>query len=334
MSKRFDNKRILYVLAGLTLILVLTILVKIPGEKSTLKDKLFELDTMSVNKIIFYPKTGEGTQFEFLRRTGNWIIQKDNIVAIPEKDAVKNILMEVRNIKPISLEAVDRSKWKEFNLTDSLATRIKLLDDKGKCLADLMIGRFTYSQQGNPYANPNANNIQGISFVRLYDENKVYGVDGFISLSLSGRFNDYRDKSFIKFNMEDASKISFVLPSDSSFVLSKKDSVWYAGGDIADSLAVAGYLNELRFLECHDFKDNFKPGNDPDCQLLIEGNNLLNLSVKCYKGDQDNEFILNSNLNPDVYFSSKKDGIFDKLFKSQKYFLTKSVKTEKHSSGR
>ena len=67
--------------------------------------------------------------------------------------------------------------------------------------------------------------------------------------------------------------------------------------------------------------------------LSIEGNNLLSLSVKCYKGEHDNEFILNSNLNPEVYFSSRKDGIFDKLFKSEKYFLTKQLKSGGPSSG-
>ena len=117
---------------------------------------------------------------------------------MPEKDAVHNILGEVDNIKPKSLEAVDKSKWKEFNLTDSLATRVRFLDKKGKSLADLMIGSFTYKQSGNPYGNPYGNNIQGTSFVRLYDEKKVYGVDGFLALSFSGKFNDYRDKSFRK----------------------------------------------------------------------------------------------------------------------------------------
>jgi hypothetical protein len=99
---------------------------------------------------------------------------------------------------------------------------------------------------------------------------------------------------------------------------------------IADSLAVANYLNGLRYLNGENFKDDFKPVINPLCELSIEGNNLVNLSVKCYRGDNDNEYILNSSLYPDVYFSSTKDGIFDKLFKSEKYFLAKSEKKKAH----
>jgi hypothetical protein len=89
-------------------------------------------------------------------------------------------------------------------------------------------------------------------------------------------------------------------------------------------LAITSYLNSISYLNGQDFRDNFKTVVNPLCDLLIEGNNLLNLSIKCYKGDNDNEYILTSSLNPDVYFSSKKDGLFEKLFKSERYFLTKS----------
>jgi hypothetical protein len=326
MSKRFDNKRILYILAGLIVILALTILVKVPGEKATIKEKLVEIDTARVNKIIIFPKINEGSHFEFIRRNGSWIIQQDNIIAVPEKDAVRGILMEVSSIRPKSLEAVDKSKWKDFNLTDSLATRVKFFDEKGKVLGDLMIGKFTYNRTGNPYADPNSGGIEGISFVRLHDDDKVYGLDGFLSLSFSGKFNDYRDKSFLKLNKDDVTRIILKLPADSSFILSKMDSIWHDGSHIADSLSVASYLNGLTFLNGQDFRDNFKPVSNPEYELTIEGNNLTNISVKCYKGDNDNEYFLNSSLNPDFYFSSKKDGIFDKVFKSEKYFLMKSSK--------
>src|SRR5665647_1705682 len=102
--------------------------------------------------------------------------------------------MEVLNIKPQSLAAMNKSKWKDFELTDSLATHIKFLSKKGKALADLMIGKFTYKQVDNPNTGYSANNIQGTSFVRLYNEEEVYGVEGFISFLLSGKFEDWRDK--------------------------------------------------------------------------------------------------------------------------------------------
>ena len=328
MSNRFDNKRLVYVLAGLIVLLAVTFLVRIPHEKATLPEKLFDIDTSRVQSIVISPRAGEGSGFEFARKAGRWIIRQDNIEAVPERDAVENIMMLVKEIKPSSLEAVDKSKWKDFSLTDSLGTRVRFLDDRGKMLADLMIGRFSYNQPSSPYSNPYGGNVQGTSFVRLTSERKVYGVDGFLSLSFSGKFNDYRDKSFLHLKKEDISHISFTLPSDSSFVLAKKDSAWYAGSARADSLATAGYLSSLSYLNGQDFRDGFKPAANPSRKLSIEGNNLLNITISCYDGDNENEFILNSSLNPDAYFISKRDGLYDKLFKPEKYFLTHQVKVE------
>jgi hypothetical protein len=326
MSKRFDNRRILYILGVMIILLAVTILVKLPKERATIKEDLVKIDTAKVSGILISPRIREGAPFEFKRKNGKWTIRQENLVAQPEKEAVQNILSEVMNIKPKSLEAVDKSKWKDFNLTDSLAIRVRFVDEKGKTMTDLMIGRFDYSQVNNPYAGPNGNGIQGTSFVRLYDDRNVYGVEGFLALSFSGKFNDYRDKSFLKLNREDVTKITFVFPADSGFILSRKDSIWHAGDKITDSLALANYMNSLGYLNGQEIKDNFKAAANPDYEMKIEGNNLLSISVKCFKAGGDNEFILNSSLNPDVYFTSKKDGIFDRLFKNEKYFTTKSAK--------
>ena len=326
MSKRFDNRRIVFILGVLIVLLALTILVKLPKSKGTIKEDLVEIDTAKITRIIIRPRIAEGAPFEFIKKNGRWTVKQDNVVAQPEKDAVQNILSEVINIRPKSLEAIDKSAWNEFNLTDSLAIRVRFLDEKGKSMTDLMIGRFSYSQTANPNASPGGTGIQGTSFVRLYDDTRVYGVEGFLALSFSGKFNDYRDKSFLKLSREDATKLTFVFPADSGFVLSRKDSVWHANGQTADSLALASYLNSLRYVNGQDIRDNYKPAGNPAYELNIDGNNLLSISVKCFKTETENEFILNSSQNPDVYFTSKKDGIFDKIFKSEKYFTTKSAK--------
>jgi hypothetical protein len=327
MSNRFDNKKLLYVLGVLAVILLITFLVKIPRERATISEKLLDLDTSKVEKIIVMPRIKDGDPFEFTRKNGKWIVAQGNIEAAEERGAAENMLAELTGIRPTSLEAVDKSSWKDFNLTDSLAIRVKALGKDGKTLADLMIGRFTYSQSSNPYGGGSPGGIQGTSYVRLYNEKKVFGVDGFISLSFSGKFSDYRDKTFMTLqNTGDITNVSFKLPADSSFVLSRKDTLWYAGDKLADSAATANYLNGLRYVNGEDFRDSFKSTSDPVCQLAIEGNNLLNITIKCYKGDNENEFILNSSLNPDVYFSSKRDGIYGRLFKPEMYFLTKTEK--------
>lgn len=319
MSKRFNNKSLLLILGGLIVILLVTFLVKIPSQRSTLKEKIVDLDTSAVFKIEITPKGSEGMPFRFERESNKWKIRQDKIVAVPRKNAVQNLFSEVLSIRPQSLAAKDKSMWKEYELTDSLATRIKFLDKKGKVLSDLMVGKFTYKQVNDPYSY-GGNNISGNSFVRLYRDENIYGVEGFLAFSFGGKFNDWRDKTLIRCDKKDITRISFSYPADSSFVLEKKDSIWVGANQPADSLKTVNYLNSLSYVDGNEFMDGFKPVSSPLFSINIEGNNLLNMTIKCYQGEEAEKYILNSSLNPDIFFSTGKKELFEKLFKPREYF--------------
>lgn len=321
MSNRFDNKKLLYLLGILLVILFLTLIVKIPGGKATIKNKLVEFDTLEVSRIILNPRISKENEIEFIKNGDMWIVRQGNVSSATQKDAVKNIFNEVLNIKPQSLAANDKSKWGEFELTDTLSTRIRFLSEKGKSLADLLIGKLNYRQVNDPYGGYRRDNIRITSFVRLYNEKEVYAVDGMISFALNRKFEDWRDKTFIKAKTDDITSISFFFPADSSYKLVRKDSVWYAGNQPADSLSMASYLNSLDFMEGQVFKDNFKAVLNPTYRMTVEGNNLLNFSINCYESDNPEEYIMNSSLNPEVFFISRRNELFGKLFKPKKYFV-------------
>ncbi len=307
-------------LSGLLIILLVTIVVKIPEENATLKSRLVELDTLKVNKIIIYPKNNKGVPVEFNRKDNKWTVRQGDIISAVRKGAVKTMIDEAFNIKPQSLVTKDKSKWDEYELTDSLSTRVKFLSKKGKVLADIMIGKLNYKQVNNPNGGYGGNNITGTSFVRLFDENAVYAVDGFLQFSFNREFDDWRDKTFIKSDKNNITNVRFIYPADSSFSLAKEGLVWHVNSQVADSVNVADYLNTLGLLEGKTFGNNFKPGLSPVYQIVVEGNNLLSFTIKCYKNEAANEYVMNSSLNPDVYFTSPKNGIFDKLFKPREYF--------------
>ncbi len=329
MSNRFNNKKLLYLLAGLIAILLLTVLVKIPKENGTLKNRIVNFDTAAVDEIIIYPKAGRESSFELERSNNKWVVKQGNITSATQEGAVQNIFGEVLNLKPQSLASVSKSQWKEFELTDSLATRIKFLDRKGRTLSDLMVGKMSYKQQDNPYAGYGGNNVQVTSYVRLYNEKNIYAVEGFISFTFNTKFDDWRDKTFIRSDKKNMTKITFNYPADSSYIMSRNGNVWQIAGQTADSVKVAGYLNSLQLLNGQNIKDNYQPVLSPVYQMLVEGNNLLNISVKCYIGEGNDEYVINSSLNPNVYFSTLKKDIPDKLFKPAGYFLTKEKGVKK-----
>lgn len=323
MSKRFDNKRLLYLFSGLIVILILTVVIKIPKEKATFKSYIVDFDTSAVYKIILNNRISNGNVIEFNRSNSKWTVQQGKIVAATQQGAVDNIFGEVLNIKPQSLAAINKSRWSEFELTDSLATRIKFLNNKGKILADIMIGKLDLKQADKPIGGYSGNNVQITSYVRLYNGKEVYAVDGLIPFSFNIKFEDWRDRTLIRSDKNDIMNIHFRYPADSSYILSKKDSVWYAGKLRADSATVADYLNSLSLMYGQEFKDGFKPVLNPVYQMLVDGNNSLSFSVKCYEGESADEYILNSSLNPDVYYASKKNGTFNQLFKPQSHFIKK-----------
>jgi hypothetical protein len=320
MSKRFDNRKLLIILAGLIVLLLLTVIVRIPRERSTLKGTLVEFDTASVGGIEITPKSGSSEPFSFRRYNDKWDIVRGVIVAVPIQGAVKNIMSEILAIKPRSLAAVGESKWKEYELTDSLATRVKITNSKGKELAGLLIGRFSYRQTGDPYGGYGGNNIEGTTYVRLDGEKEIYAVDGFLAFTFSGGFNDWRDKTFVRCNSDDITKITFTLPADSSYILMKRDSLWFAANQKTDSAKTANYLNSISLVDGQEFADGYKPASFPSYQIVIEGNNLLNITVKCFKGEGDS-LILNSSLNPEVYYITRREGIFAELFKPLNHFF-------------
>ncbi len=320
MSKKFDNRKLLIILSGLLVVLLLTVIIKMPRERSTLKSTLVELDTASVGEIVITPKSKSSESFRFSRDKTRWNIIMGEIVAKPTRGAVKNIMSEILSIKPKSLAAVGESRWKEYELTDSLATKVTIRNSKGKELAGLFIGKFSYRQAGNPYGGYGGNNIEGTTYVRLDGEKEIYAVDGFLAFTFSGGFNDWRDKTFVRFNRDDITKITFTLPADSSFILMKRDSLWFAANQKTDSTKTANYLSSVSLVDGQEFADAYKPSAFPFCQMVIEGNNLLNITVKCFKGEGEN-LILNSSLNPDVYYISSRDGIFAELFKPLNHFF-------------
>lgn len=322
MSKKMSNKSLGLLLLALAVILVLTRLIKVPREEATLKKELYSIDTSQVGKIIISKGVSDTNPIIFTRNGYEWNVSQGDIKSKEEKGSARSILSDLNSVKPERLVSRTKSKWKDYELNDSTATRVKLEDKSGKVLSDIMIGKFSYNR-GSGYGSYGGygNGFSGTSFVRLSSDRDVYAVDGFMGMMLKRDFDSWRNKTFIQANKSNITKVSFMYPGNSAYQLSFKDSVWYAGNMHSDSSATANYLSSLSTAMGSTFKNKYMPSSDPVCQLKIEGNNMPAIDVRCYQGDSANEYILNSSLNPDVYFSSTKTGLYDRIFKPLSYFI-------------
>lgn len=325
MSKKFDNRILLIVFIVLAGILVVSKLIRSKRSDRTFKAELVLVDTSRVTKIRLYPGSENQEEILFSRSGNEWSVKKGDIISDAGKGSVENLLSEIIRIKPQRLAANSKEKWEDFHVTDSLATRIKIEED-GKETLDLMIGRFSYKQQNNPYAAYGRGNISGITYVRLAGEKEVYAIDGFLSMTINMGFNHWRNQMVIRTNKSDLTKLTFSYPADSSFVVFKQDTtVWVVNQELTDSVKMVQYLSTLSYCNSTFFIDDYSPTVNPDYVLTVEGNNMSPIVIQAFR-KAENEFIINSSLNPRSFFKSEKSDLFSKIFIGKKELFMQTGK--------
>lgn len=315
LSKFLNVKTLLILLAVLVIAYVIVKLTE--GEDRTFKSEMVSLDSARVTKIIITPKLGETAKEVTFTRTGTeWKLESDGKSYISDPASVKNVLSELMRMKSERVAAVDKSKWKEFEVSDSTATRIKIYDGK-KEMADLYVGKFSYAQpqgqQQNPYQQQNKGKIS--TYVRPAGDDEVYVVEGFIKMSIQPNVNAYRNKNLFVSNKDDLNKLTFSYPEGESFILSKDENHWLLNGIPTDSALTVKYLNKLARVTSSNFIDEVVPlTTAPTHTLKIEGNNFSPVEIKAFPADTVNKFVITSSLVPDAKYSGAKAGLFERVF--------------------
>lgn len=242
-----------------------------------------------------------------------------------DSSRVNQLLDAFCELKPLRLASQSEERWEDFSVTDSTATHIIFKGEDEK-LADLMLGRFTYTQspmaaqmqQQNPYMRQNPGTMS--TYLRHKDEKEVYAVEGFLSSQAAAEVSAFRDKSFLTLKGSTTPlRMDFKYPSDSSFVLQKKENKWWIDNLQADSVSVAKYLNGLRNLKLRSFAK--KSPQQETHALSIEVLNGMTINVNAELKNE--KAILSSDQYPDNLAGDNNKYLFDKLFWSKEKFLDK-----------
>ena len=184
----------------------------------------------------------------------------------------------LKDLKVQRLASRKKDKWDTYQVGDG-ATQVSVLQD-GKT-TEIFFGKSTYSQGG------------AYTYMRLGKEDEVYAIEGFIDSHFNRTYNDWRNKTLLKLNQADISKITFNYPADSSFVLEKRDSVWFAGNVKAADAKVNSYASQLSFKTLNDFADGF---------ASVEKTTVTLQTVQGWKNGE--QWILTSSTQSGVYFSA------------------------------
>jgi hypothetical protein len=323
MSKKFDNKTLIIVFVILVAIFVYVKFYHSVKTESTLKTELVKLDTFKITKILLYPTAENREEIQFLKEGNRWKVSKGKIVAEPQNNAVSSLLAQLLEIKPQSLASRAKDKWAEFRVNDSTATKIKVFEGK-KLKLDLYIGKFTYQKGNNMYAMYGSGGT-GTSYVRLAGENEIYAINGFLTFAFNQPFISWRDQALAKINKSNITSFAFKYPGDSSFSVILQNKQWIIKGQKADSAKVADYLGSLSYKNGSSFDDNFIPSGSPICELTLEGNNMSAVTIQAWiKGN--NQYVLNSSINPKSWFTDNSKTLFSQIFKNSKSFFQQQKK--------
>lgn len=323
MSKKLNNKILLGVFLGLVVVFAFVKWYRSPKTESSFKSEIAVFDTAEVTKIALYPSSYKGEEILFSKDKKAWKLSSGKIKTTPDPQAVNNLMSLIKEIKPQRLITKDKKKWADFQLTDS-ATRVKVFTGSKEAL-DLLIGKFTYQQSKDPYAQMRGGGVTGTSYIRLHGEDEVYAVEGFLTFSFNQPFNTYRNQAIARLDQANITKLNIKLPGDTGFIAEKKNGKWMIGNNPADSAKVESYLNMLSFKSASSFNDFFKPAGLPGYQIFVETSNNKNLTIDAYPNGE-NQWVINSSYNPESWFTAGKNDLFGELFKGKQSFLASENK--------
>lgn len=318
MATKWNNSRLFIVFVLLIGVFLLLRYLNSSRTKGNFDPNIISLDTAAISEILLYPKVTNQEEIRLFKNEGRWMVQKGDFVTKAMQASVHALINSILNIKPTRLAARSEEKWEKFQVNDSLATKVNVIQE-GKEDLGLMIGKFSYKQV--PQNNPNQKQgIKSISYFRLAGEKEVYATEGFLTIAFNRDINAFRDQTFLKAKKDDINKLSFQMTDSMSYTLQRVDSTWIIKGNKADHGKVNELLSKLTANNQNQFVDDFKIGDSPLTSLKIEGNNMEPINISSYQYDSAS-VIMTSSLNSNALFKIPKSGIYEDLFRPAEFYL-------------
>lgn len=303
--KKLNNKILIISFLVLSGIFVLSKIFRSPTLSSNLDADAFEVDTAKITGIHIQPKIDSLKELRLVKEKNKWFISRAEVSANVRLHRIKSLMAAVAQLKPERIVSRKKDKWRQYNVDDSTSTLVSFLDEKNELLS-LKVG----------------NEANGITYVRIADEEEIYAMSGSLQEQFNKSFNDWRDPSFIHLQKEKLVSINFQYPADSGFVIEKKGKEWFIENSKIDSVQLKNYLDKISIKEHTVFADKFKPSGNPGVTITFRNDSNAETVVKGWK-QSFYQWVLNSNLQPETYFLDEGPKLANELFVRKKDFVAK-----------
>jgi hypothetical protein len=310
--KKLSNKILLIGLLVLVAIFAASRFFRSPGLESNLRKELLRLDTATISEIRVTPAKERAEELKLMREGNSWRVRKGDRTEATNHTTIKAMLGSLVNLQAQRMASRKKDRWQDYQVGEN-STHVSVYQ-RGSKVADFHVGKLGFIQS-------NGGGFGGAyTYVRLSDEDEVYTVEGFLESSFNNSFNDFRDKTFLKLDKNEITKISFRYPADSSFVVENRDSTWFVGNEKADPAKVESLLNQFSSKYLTEFVEGFIVSSPADVNIQVEGKTGTLATVEGWKRDAQ-EWTLTSSKQKGVYFSSKGSTVVADVFKGKKKLL-------------
>ena len=319
MIKKLGNKSLLLILIVLLAIFGTARYFSTKNGENTFQTAIVpHIDSAKMNGMVIFQKPdkkGKPLPFIFTRKGKDWYVSQGTVSGRAEQRVANYMISQMEQIRPDRLASNDVKDWKQYDVNDSLGTRVVFLYDKDTAL-DVIVGRFSYIPQQK----------QSLSYVRISGQKEIYAVNGFLSMNITEDFNAWRDKKIMPGDYASWTRLTFTYPADSGFTITKdSNNQWsFSDGRKPDSASASNIIKSIANQNYGTFVDNFDSnGKQAICTLRVEGKNGTAL-IKAYPADTANKYVINSSINPASFFSGTKSMLFSKVFPGKAGFFMKA----------
>jgi hypothetical protein len=302
--KKLSNKVLLLTLIVLVSIFGISKWLRSPGLESTLPQQLITVDTAKVSRIKI-SMGGDSVEITLQKEGTTWWVSKNNKKTATDAGVIQSMLSSLIDVRPERLASRKKEKWDTYQVSDR-GTRVEVYEDEDKS-ADVIVGKTSYSQAG------------AYTYSRLYDEDEVYAISGTMGYQFNKGFDEWRNKSLLRLTKDDITKVIFQYPADSSFVLEKRDSVWYVNDIKAEDSKTNTYLSQLTFKNGTTFADDFGANTPATISIQVEGKNGVLAILKAWM--VENSWVVSSSTQENTFFSVGGTPIINDVFVGKKKFV-------------
>lgn len=292
----WNNKILAIVFFVLLGIWILKNFVSQPKTRS-FRATLVQVDTSMVNKIMLYPKGNEGEYIQLSKNGSEWKASNGTLDVPAESARVGSLLGQLVSVPTKQLITKSAEKHADYEVNEEKGKIIELYQGE-ELVNKLIFGRFNFNQ----------NTRTGTSYARLADEDDVYALDGFMSMSFDTDFNSFRNKKLMSLSIAEIKGLVY----NGNPIIPAESGMWNYSELEIDSLAMANYLNGLSSPTGTNFSDAFIPSSEPDKSLQITADNRIGpITIQAFA--ENDKFIIKSSEN-DAFFESDSVGIFNTIF--------------------